>query len=140
MHSRYLYILVVIIGFIVYEVYLIFVDTYNNHQKDSYISYLTQKNTSIQNTMEEKRMHNEYIRTTAYKERIAKASQWKQLPGETVINLVNSEEVELYKGFDVTKELISAEKQKPSPTQGMKNQEKWMYYLFRIDIRKSEEE
>lgn len=75
MQSRYRSILIGIILVIIYIIYLIIVDTYRNFQKDTYIEYLTEKNTTIQDTIDNKRAYNEYIRTRAYKERIAKASQ-----------------------------------------------------------------
>ncbi len=139
MQSRYRSILIGIILVIIYIIYLIIVDTYRNFQKDTYIEYLTEKNTTIQDTIDNKRAYNEYIRTRAYKERIAKASQWKQLPWEVIINLVGSEEVESYKTFDVAGEIVRAIQNKPSPTQGMRNTEKWIYYIFRTDIRTTDE-
>lgn len=135
MKKRYQFILFCLLILIVYEVYLVVLYKYKDFQINSYISYITGENTKIEQSIEEKKDHLAYVKTNAFLDRVAKASQNKKNPGEELIVLVTPEEVEEYKKIDTNKQIIGEVQTMHSKTYGMTNQEKWIFYIFHTDMR-----
>lgn len=137
MKPRYQYILFVLLLLIVYEVYLIVFYKYQDFQINSYITSVTSENTKIEQSIAEKKEYFAYVQTNAYANYIAKSSQNKKDEGEDVVFLVTPNDVEEYKKLDTDKQIIGGADTRTarSKTYGMNNQEKWVYYIFHIDVR-----
>lgn len=135
MQKRYQYILFCLLLLIIYEVYLVVLYKYKDFQINSYLSYVTTDNGKIEESIEKKKERLAYVKTNAFLDRVAKTSQNKKNPGEDVVVLVTNEEVEEYKRIDTNKQMIGGAKQEVSRTLGMTNQEKWVYYIFHVDLR-----
>lgn len=134
MKPRYQYALALLILAAVYILYLIVWYKYQDFQINSYIAVLNSENAKVAANIERKKHYLSYVKTNAYLDRVAKASQNRKNPGEDAIFLVNSEEVKEYGKLDVERTIIS-EARKPSPTLGMSNREKWFFYAFNVDSR-----
>jgi hypothetical protein len=134
MRKQYQYILVFLSIVIVYELYLIVSFKYVDIQKDFIINGVEQDISKVKAVIENKKDYFAYINTIAYKDKIAKSSQNKKNPGEDVIFVVTKDEVEQYKKIDVQKDMYS-EKAIRTATYGMSNWQKWIYYIFKVDIR-----
>lgn len=135
MKKRYQYILFCLLILIIYEVYLVVLYKYRDFQINSYLSYITAENGKTEESIEKKKERLAFVKTNAFLDRVAKTSQNKKNPGEEVVALVTNEEAEEYKRIDTNKQMIGSAKQEVSRTAGMTNQEKWVYYIFHIDLR-----
>lgn len=80
MRTHFVYILIALVFFIIYELYLIAFYKYQDFQINTYVSSLETTNTSIERRNSEKELLNAYIRTSAYQSLVAKATQNKKLP------------------------------------------------------------
>lgn len=92
------------------------------------------ENSKVEANIERKKRYLAYVKTNAYLDRVAKASQNRKNPGEEAVFLVDAEEVKNYSKIDVERNIVG-ENRKSSPTVGMSNREKWMYYVFKVDPR-----
>ncbi|MCK9272375.1 hypothetical protein M0P65_02400 [Candidatus Gracilibacteria bacterium] len=133
MRKKYQYILFTLIIIIVYELYLIFSFKYIDIQKDSII-VLTQKEIEQrQKDLAQKKKYFDYVNSQAYKDKVIKTSQNKKNPGEEVVFVVTKEDADLYKKIDVDKQIYQQNEAK-SPTYNMSNRQKWIYYIFKVDL------
>ena len=128
------YILFALILMVVYLIYLIVLYKYRDFQVNSYIDSLLGENTKLEQTIEEKKDYLAHINTNAFLDKVAKTSQNRKNPGEDVVFLVSKDDVEAYKKIDVEKQMMGNDKT-VSPTQGMSNYEKWIYFIFKVDLR-----
>lgn len=134
MKPRYQYALALLILIAVYEMYLIVFYKYRDFQINAYIGVLGAENAKVEANIERKKRYLAYVKTNAYLDRVAKASQNRKNPGEDAIFLVDAEEVKNYSKIDVERNIIG-ENRKSSPTIGMSNREKWFYYVFKVEER-----
>ncbi len=134
MKPRYQYALALLILIAVYEMYLIVFYKYRDFQINAYISVLGTENAKVEANIERKKRYLAYVKTNAYLDRVAKASQNLKNPGEDAIFLVDAEEVKNYSKIDVERTIVGEHK-KSSPTVGMSNREKWFYYVLRVNDR-----
>ena len=133
MRKKYQYILFTLIIIIVYELYLIFSFKYIDIQKDSII-VLTQKEIEQrQKDLAQKKKYFDYVNSQAYKDKVIKTSQNKKNPWEEVVFVVTKEDADLYKKIDVDKQIYQQNEAK-SPTYNMSNRQKWIYYIFKVDL------
>ena len=103
-------------------------------QKDSIISMTQDAIVLKKQTLDEKKKYFDYINSPAYKDKVAKSSQNKKNPWEDVVFVVTKEEMDQYKNIDVNKQMFEVQQEK-GPTYWMSNEEKWIYYIFKIDMR-----
>lgn len=132
MRTHFVYILIALVFFILYELYLIGFYKYQDFQINNYVTSLETKNNSIEKRNHEKDLLNTYIRTKAYQSLVAKATQNKKLPGEEVINIVEQSDVEGNAPIDVRQVIYDVKKENDSPTKNMTNPEKWWYMLSNL--------
>ena len=128
------YILALLILVIVYLVYLVVYYKAQDFQVNTYMQSLEAENLRIYESIEKKKEYYASVQTNAYLDRIMKSSQNRKDPGEEVVFLIDEKEVADYKKLDTANIMLSAQKQL-SKTYGMSNREKWVYYLFGVDIR-----
>lgn len=134
MRKRYQYILSILIVIIIYELYLIFSFKYVDIQKDGIITMTQNQIEKDKTELEEKKKYFDYINSSAYKDKVAKSSQNKKNKWEEVTFVVTKEEADQYKKIDVNTQMFQAQEQK-SPTYWMSNYQKWIFYIFKIDLR-----
>lgn len=134
MRTRFQYILFLLSILIVYELYLIISFKYIDIQKDLIIvnTQLDINNRKI--FLQNKKDYFAYVNTNAYKDKVAKTSQNKKNPWENAIFVVTKEQADQYKKIDI-EEQINSEKETRWPTYLMSNPQKWIFYVFKIDIR-----
>jgi hypothetical protein len=119
---------------VVYLIYLIVLYKYRDFQVSSYIDTLLHENRQLEQDIQDRKDYLAHINTNAFLDKVAKTSQNRKNPGEQVVFFVSKDDVETYKKIDVEKQMIGPEKV-VSPTQGMSNAEKWIYHIFRVDMR-----
>jgi len=129
MYSRFHYILIFLIGVILYLVYLIAYYKFTEFQVDNYEASIIAKNQEIEYRNSQKELLEEYIHTNAYQTQVAKATQNKQLPGEEVVNVIRQEDIDGNKDLDLSTVLASIKQQKDDPTANLSNPEKWRYLI-----------
>ena len=130
MASRFRYILVILIFFLIYEVYLIWYYEFQQYQTNTYVLALNEINSQITDRNTRKQELTLYIRTPAYQSFVAKATQNKKLPWEEVINIVDEANLRANENINVNEVISSVQKKEASPTRNMSNPEKWKY-IFR---------
>lgn len=80
MKPRYQYALVLLILIAVYEMYLIVFYKYRDFQINAYIGVLGTENSKVEANIERKKRYLAYVKTNAYLDRVAKASQNRKNP------------------------------------------------------------
>lgn len=133
MRKKYQYILFTLIIIIVYELYLIFSFKYIDIQKDSIIVSNQKEIELRQKDLAGKKKYFDYVNSLAYKDKVIKTSQNKKNPGEEVVFVVTKEDADLYKKIDVEKQIYQQNETR-WPTYNMPNRQKWIYYIFKIDL------
>ena len=132
MRTHFVYILIALVFFILYELYLIGFYKYQDFQINTYVASLETTNNTIEKRNHEKDLLNTYIRTNAYQSLVAKGTQNKKLPGEEVINIVEQADVQGNAPIDVHQVIYDVKKEAESPMKGMNNPEKWWYVLAHL--------
>ncbi len=132
MRTHFLYILILLVFFILYELYLIGFYKYQDFQINNYVTTLESTNARIDKRNQAKNLLNTYIRTKAYQSLVAKATQNKKLPGEEVINIVEQSDIDGNAPIDVRQVIYDIRKGEDSPMKNMSNPEKWHYILLNI--------
>lgn len=132
MASHFRYILVVLIFFLIYEIYLIGYYEFQQYQTSTYVDTLESMNEQIAQRNEKKQELTTYIRTPAYQSFVAKATQNKKLPGEEVTNIVDEANLRSNEDINVNEIISTIQKQETSPTRNMSNPEKWHYIFLHL--------
>lgn len=132
LRTHFLYILIGLVFFIIYELYLIGFYKYQDFQINNHVASLNTTNSAIEKRNDKKDLLNTYIRTKAYQSMVAKATQNKKLPGEEVINIVEESDVEGNAPIDVRQVIYDVRKSEDSPMKGMSNPEKWWYIITHL--------
>jgi len=133
MRKKYQYILFTLIIIIVYELYLIFSFKYIDIQKDSIIVSTQKEIAQRQKDLAQKKKYFDYVNSLAYKDKVIKTSQNKKNPWEEVVFIVTKEDADLYKKIDVDKQIYQQNEVR-GPTYNMSNWQKWIYYIFKVDL------
>ncbi len=134
MKKHYQYIIFILILVAIYELYLIFSFKYVDIEKDYIITNYQLEIAKSKKDIQEKKDYFAYINTAAYKDKIAKLSQNKKNPEEEVIFLVSKDEIDVYSKLEDTVQKFDAYKEELE-TFGMTNWQKWIYYVFGVDVR-----
>ena len=132
MRTHFVYILIGLVFFILYELYLIGFYKYQDFQINTYVTNLESTNDMINTRNQEKELLNTYIRTRAYQSLVAKATQNKKLPGEEVINIVEQSDIDGNAPIDVRQVIYDVKREAESPLRNMSNPEKWWYILTHL--------
>ena len=133
MRKKYQSILLTLIIIIVYELYLIFSFKYIDIQKDSIIVSNQKEIELRQKDLAGKKKYFDYVNSLAYKDKVIKTSQNKKNPGEEVVFVVTKEDADLYKKIDVEKQIYQQNETR-WPTYNMSNWQKWIYFIFKVDL------
>jgi hypothetical protein len=128
-YSRFHYILIALIIIVIYLIYLIGYYKVQEYETDTFMGSLTRANEVARERNTEKEFLASYIRTPAYETQVAKATQNRKLPGETVINIVTEEEIASNQDIDAQTVIVESRSEAEDPTRGMSNAEKWWWMV-----------
>ncbi len=134
MKKKFQYIVIALIIIIIYELYLIFSFKYIDLEKDVVILKYQEEIEKNKIDIEKNKDYFAYINTNSYKDYIAKSSQNKKNSEEEVVFIISKEESDNYKEIDTKKQIIFQDEVKKE-TQWMTFFQKWIYYVFKINIR-----
>ena len=134
MYTRFHYILIILVGIVVYLIYLIGYYKVQEYGTDAFMESLKVAGQSAENRIQSKEFLAAYIRTKAYGTQVAKATQSKKLPGEEVINIVTEEEVTSNADIDTRTAIAGIQTTIDDPTRGMTNPERWLW-MIEVGIR-----
>lgn len=114
---------------IFYLIYKIISFQIENFQTEKFSAALTAQNEEIRLRTLSKENLEKYISTNAYKTQVAKATQNKNLPWETIINVVSQEDIDGNANVDSQEIFYTINKAQEDPTLKMSNPERWQYLL-----------
>lgn len=133
MKKEYLFLILIIV--ILYLLYLIVNYKYNEYIINLRIETLYIKNEKVSDQIKNKIDDIEYKTTNAYKNMVLKEEQWLKNKWENVIYLIEEKKYEKY--TKKTEDTLSVDivKTKDNNVDSMNIMQKWVYLIFRKDIR-----
>ncbi|PID83738.1 hypothetical protein CSB09_04700 [Candidatus Gracilibacteria bacterium] len=138
MRTKFHYILILFVFIIIYLIYLIARYTYEQFQVDSYIENVKMRNAEQEKINQVKQFQSEYIRTKAYHTLVAKKSQGKKLPAESVFHIVGAGEASANSEEETRRIIAENQKRTNNPLRNMDNPQKWNF-IFQHGINKFQE-
>lgn len=128
------YIFLIFIVIILYLLYLIVDYKYKEYKVNVYIDYIENINKKIAYSTQKNKETLEYINTRAYKNKVLKEEQSMKNKWETVIFITNEDKYNKYTKPDNNIDIKSIIQEKKIQD-NMNIYEKWVYFLFKKDIR-----
>lgn len=131
MKKEYLFLIFIVI--ILYLLYLILDYKYKEYKINNHIEFIEKNNEKMKENIADNKEILEYINTKAYKNKVLKEEQSMKNKGEVVIFITNEDEYNKFSKNEIsdTKPVVENKKLQD----GMEIYEKWMYFLFKKDIR-----
>jgi cell division protein FtsL len=129
------YLFLVLVCIILYLSYLIVSYKYKEYKINNRIEYLEQTNALISQDIKKNKETLEYLNTRAYKNKILKEEQSMKNKGEKVIFITNEE---IYNTYTKEEIMVPTELQEVGEElfyESMSIYERWMYFLFKKDLR-----
>jgi len=133
-----IYILLIMIIIILYEVYFIWRIKYDDIINNSYKESLLREKDSLNIDLKEKKEHYKTIQTKAWAVRMNEKNNWVsnlKNKWETIYTFLNNWWRDNLKEINLAKSLSKNYEIKNVNTLWMKNWQKWIYYIFNIDVR-----
>ena len=134
MKKQYIFFVLIIV--MLYLMYLIISYKYKEYLINSNIEYLNKENKLISRHIDDYKENLDYLNTESYKNKVLKEEQWMKNKWEKVIYITS--EVE-YSKFIKTNEKKNEEQNNEVSEKkiydNMTNLEKWIYFIFKKDIR-----
>lgn len=134
MKKQYIFLIFIVI--ILYLLYLIIAYKYKEYKINTHMEIIQVENNEISNEINEKNQLLEYYNTKAYKNKILKEEQWLKNKDEVVIFITNEDNYNKYTKatdeIDQVKQSLDVQK---NIYDSMTIFEKWIYFLFKKDIR-----
>lgn len=128
------YIFLILIVVILYLLYLIIEYKYKEYKINHHIELIEKNNRKMSENITYNKEQLEYINTKAYKNKVLKEEQSMKNKGEIVIFITNEDKFNKFSWENIptfTSNIIPERKIQD----GMDTFEKWMYFLFKKDIR-----
>jgi len=120
-----------------YILYSIIEYKYKEYKINSHIEYISNLNKNIQKQIKTAEDLINYKKSKAYRNKILKQDLWYKNLWEKVVTLINEDKYNKYVKKS-TAEIINEttpKKSKEELTYWMTNYQKWIYFLFKKDIR-----
>lgn len=134
--NKYHRLILAFLAFAIFSlIYKIIVFQIQKFQVENFSDALVKQNLEIAERTALKENLEKYISTNAYRTQVAKASQNKSMPGETVINVVSQEDVNGNADLDTQDIYAENSAKREDPTAKMSNPERWQY-LFQNGLNK----
>lgn len=131
MKKQYIFLILIII--ILYLSYLIIDYKYKEYKINNHIDYIENKNNKLYQDIIKDKNDLEYMNTKAYKNKTLKEELWYKNIWENVIFITNEEKYNKYTQNEIVD--FSPIIQEKQIWDNMDIFEKWMYFLFKKDIR-----
>lgn len=128
------YIFLIMIFFVLYLSYLIVGYKYKEYKINNHIEYVKNENERISDKINENKESLEYLNTDAYKNKVLKEEQALKNKWETVVFITTENKYNIYTKKEQEQSIISVYQEKPI-YDWMNIREKWVYFLFKKDIR-----
>lgn len=128
------YIFLILIVVILYLLYLIIEYKYKEYKINHYIELIESNNKKMSESIAYNKEQLEYINTKAYKNKVLKEEQSMKNKGEVVIFITNEDKFNRF-SWENLPTLTSSIVPERKIQDGMDIFEKWMYFLFKKDIR-----
>jgi predicted PurR-regulated permease PerM len=130
------YIFLIMIWVILYIFYLISTFTYKEYQISSHIEYITNLNEEIKKKIKEADSIIQYKQSKAYRNSVLKSQQSMKNKWEVVIYLTSEKKYNKFTNTGSEQEIVEEIEYLPNDiTSSMTIFQKWMYFLFKKDIR-----
>ena len=132
------YILIFMIVIILYEVYFIWKIKYEDIINNSYKNDLIEEQVNLQNNIDEMKIHYDKIQTNAWIVKMNEKYPWVNSlknKWETIYTFLNNGNPINSWSINVAKSIVSNSTSNNVNTLWMKNWQKWIYYVFNIDVR-----
>lgn len=134
MKKQYIFFVLIIV--MLYLMYLIISYKYKEYIINSNIEYLNKENKLISRHIEEYKETLDYLNTESYKNKVLKEEQWMKNKWEKVIYITSEWEYSKFiKTTDKKEEENEEEEIEKQVYDNMTNFEKWIYFIFKKDIR-----
>lgn len=129
-------IFVILIILILYLIYSILDYKYNEYKKNSLIMFIQKTNNEIKLQINEAKSIIEYKKSKTYVNKILKEQQSKKNKWEKVIYITTENKYNKFAKNDFNKEVVIEDtEEKNSFTAWMTIYQKWIYFLFKEDLR-----
>jgi len=135
--KHYTYVIFFIILVMFYILYSIIDYKYKEYKINSHIEYIQNLNNTIKKQIQTAQEIIEYKKSKPYKNKILKQDLWFKNKWEKVVSLITEDKYNKYTKKTTSQlidENVIADK-KDDITYSMSNYEKWIYFLFKKDIR-----
>lgn len=130
------YIFLIMIGIILYIFYLIASFSYKEYQISSHIEYIENLNEDIKQKIERADSTIQYKQSKAYRNSVLKSQQSMKNKWEVVIYLTSEKKYNKFTNAGSEQEIVEEIEYLPNDiTSSMTIFQKWMYFLFKKDIR-----
>lgn len=127
-------IFLVLITIILYLLYLIIDYKYKEYKINNHIEVIEHNNTKMTQEIVSYKQNLDYINTKAYKNKVLKEEQSMKNKGEKVIFITNEEKYNTF-SLQTTGEETPILQVEKKIQDSMDIYEKWIYFLFKKDIR-----
>lgn len=131
MKKEYLFLVLIVV--ILYLIYLIIDYKYKEYKINTHIEYIEKSNEKMKQLISENKDILEYISTKAYKNKVLKEEQSMKNKWESVIFITNEDNYNKFSKNEISD--IQPIKETKKIQDGMEIYEKWIYFLFKKDIR-----
>lgn len=131
MKKEYLFLIFIVV--ILYLMYLILDYKYKEYKINMHIEYIEKNNEKMKNEISNNKEILEYIDTKAYKNKVLKEEQSMKNKWESVIFITNEDDYNKFSKNEISDIKPNWETKKVQDS--MEIYEKWMYFLFKKDIR-----
>lgn len=131
MKKEYLFLVLIVV--ILYLIYLIIDYKYKEYKINTHIEYIEKSNEKMKQLISENKDILEYINTKAYKNKVLKEEQSMKNKWESVIFITNEDNYNKFSKNEISD--IQSIKETKQIQDGMEIYEKWIYFLFKKDIR-----
>jgi len=135
--KHYTYVIFFIILVMFYILYSIIDYKYKEYKINSHIEYIQNLNDTIKKQIQTAQEIIEYKKSKPYRNKILKQDLWFKNKWEKVVSLITEDKYNKYTKKTTSQlidENVIADK-KDDITYSMSNYEKWIYFLFKKDIR-----
>lgn len=129
------YVFLILIVVIVYLLYLILDYKYKEYKINSHIEIIENTNEKMTKQIADNKEKLEYINTKAYKNKVLKEEQAMKNKAEVVIFITNEDKYNKFSKENVEEIPTTVNKQEIKIQDTMEVKEKWIYFLFKKDIR-----
>lgn len=129
------YVFLILIVVIVYLLYLILDYKYKEYKINSHIEIIQNTNEKMTKQIADNKEKLEYINTKAYKNKVLKEEQAMKNKAEVVIFITNEDKYNKFSKENVEEIPTTVNKQEIKIQDTMEVKEKWIYFLFKKDIR-----